>query len=58
MRLFCCDGAGILSQFFNHDAGSCFQCLIATFCLENSHQLLHNDSDFAPFEKELGLQVI
>ena len=33
-------------------------CLIATFCLENSHQLLHNDSDFAPFEQVLGLQVI
>jgi predicted nucleic acid-binding protein len=33
-------------------------CLIASFCLENSHQLLHNDSDFLPFEQALGLQVI
>lgn len=33
-------------------------CLIATYCLENSHQLLHNDGDFAPFEQVLGLQVI
>jgi predicted nucleic acid-binding protein len=33
-------------------------CLIATYCLENGHTLLHNDSDFGPFEKELGLQVI
>lgn len=33
-------------------------CLIATYCLENGHQLLHNDSDFTPFEQALGLQVI
>ena len=33
-------------------------CLIATYCLENRHALLHNDSDFEPFEKELGLQVV
>ncbi len=33
-------------------------CLIATFCLENDHQLLHNDGDFTPFEQVLGLQVI
>ena len=31
---------------------------IATFCLENGHQLLHNDSDFDPFEKHLGLSVV
>jgi hypothetical protein len=34
------------------------ECLIATFCLENDHQLLHNDSDFAPFEQVFGLQAI
>jgi hypothetical protein len=33
-------------------------CLIATFCIEQAHQLLHNDSDFTPFETHLGLQVI
>jgi predicted nucleic acid-binding protein len=33
-------------------------CLIATFCLETNHQLLHRDSDFDPFEKMLGLQVV
>jgi len=33
-------------------------CWIATFCLENGHVLLHNDSDFNPFEQILGLQVI
>jgi len=33
-------------------------CLIATFCLETGHSLLHRDRDFDPFEKYLGLQVI
>ena len=33
-------------------------CWIATFCLLNDHTLLHNDSDFQPFEKHLGLRVI
>ena|ERR1700686_3817218 len=33
-------------------------CLIATFCLQAGHELLHRDRDFDPFEKELGLQVI
>jgi predicted nucleic acid-binding protein len=32
--------------------------LIATFCIENDHQLLHNDSDFDGYEKHLGLRVI
>jgi hypothetical protein len=33
-------------------------CLIATFCLQNGHTLLHNDRDFEPFEAVLGLRVI
>lgn len=33
-------------------------CLIATFCLEHSHALLHNDRDFDPFEEFLNLQVV
>lgn len=33
-------------------------CWIATFCLLNRHALLHNDSDFDPFEAFLSLQVI
>jgi len=33
-------------------------CLIATFCLQNRHILLHSDKDFEPFEKLLGLQVV
>jgi len=33
-------------------------CLIATFCLEHSHTLLHRDRDFDPIEDVLGLQVV
>lgn len=33
-------------------------CLIATFCLEAGHTLLHRDRDFDVFEKALPLQVI
>ena len=33
-------------------------CMIATFCLQARHQLLHRDRDFDCFEKALGLQVV
>lgn len=33
-------------------------CLIATFCLEARHELLHRDRDFDSFEKVLGLRVV
>lgn len=33
-------------------------CLIATFCILNDHVLLHADSDFDHFERELGLKVL
>lgn len=33
-------------------------CLIATFCIENHHHLLHRDRDFDVFEKRLGLRVV
>ena len=33
-------------------------CLIATFCIEGGHLLLHRDGDFDVFERWLGLQVI
>jgi predicted nucleic acid-binding protein len=33
-------------------------CLIATFCIREGHQLLHCDRDFDPFEERLGLQVV
>lgn len=33
-------------------------CLIATFCLQGQHELLHRDRDFDCFEKVLGLRVV
>jgi predicted nucleic acid-binding protein len=33
-------------------------CLIATYCLENGHVLLHSDADFDAFEQHLGLVVV
>lgn len=32
--------------------------LIATFCIEGGHALLHRDRDFDPFEKHLELLVV
>jgi predicted nucleic acid-binding protein len=31
--------------------------LIATYCIENDHELLHNDNDFDGYEKHLSLRV-
>ena len=31
--------------------------VIATFCIEGGHQLLHHDRDFNPLAERLGLQV-
>jgi predicted nucleic acid-binding protein len=31
--------------------------IIATFCIENDFDLLHNDCDFDPMERLLGLRV-
>lgn len=31
--------------------------LIATFCIENRHSLLHSDRDFDPIEVHLGLET-
>jgi predicted nucleic acid-binding protein len=33
-------------------------CLIATFCIDQNHALLHHDRDFDAFEELLGLQVV
>ena len=33
-------------------------CIIATFCIESGHKLLHRDSDFDAFELHLGLKVL
>ncbi len=32
--------------------------LIATYCIRHGHSLLHNDRDFDPFEKHLGLRTV
>ncbi len=32
--------------------------IIGTFCIENNIYLLHNDRDFLPMEKHLGLKVV
>jgi predicted nucleic acid-binding protein len=33
-------------------------CFIATYCIDQSHELLHADRDFDPFEANLGLMAI
>ena len=37
---------------------STVDCLVATFCIVEGHRLLHRDSDFEPFERNLGLKVL
>jgi predicted nucleic acid-binding protein len=37
---------------------STIDCLIATFCIEEGHRLLHHDSDFDYFKQHLGLVVV
>ncbi|HET9700893.1 MAG TPA: PIN domain nuclease [Burkholderiales bacterium] len=37
---------------------STIDCLIATFCIDEGVPLLHDDRDFDPFEKHLGLRVV
>jgi predicted nucleic acid-binding protein len=32
--------------------------LIATFCIQEQHTLLHHDRDFDPFEEFMGLSVV
>ena len=33
-------------------------CWIATFCLQEGHELPHRDRDFDPFESELRLRAV
>lgn len=33
-------------------------CLIATYCIRENHDLLHHDRDYDAYEKYLGLRVI
>lgn len=37
---------------------STIDCLIATFCIQQNHSLLHSDRDFDAFETHLRLDVI
>ncbi len=37
---------------------STVDCLIATFCIESGHELLHCDSDYDSFERHLNLTVL
>lgn len=37
---------------------STIDCLIATYCIENHIALLHNDRDFGPMQRHLGLRVV
>lgn len=32
--------------------------IIGTFCIEHRHTLLHDDRDFDPMQKHLGLEVV
>jgi predicted nucleic acid-binding protein len=32
--------------------------IIATFCIQSGHELLHHDRDFDHFERHLGLKVL
>jgi predicted nucleic acid-binding protein len=41
-----------------HTVRKTIDCLIATFCLQAGHELLHRDRDYEPFEAVLGLRVI
>ena len=41
-----------------HTIRTTIDCLIATFCIEGGHELLHRDRDFEPFETLLGLRVV
>jgi predicted nucleic acid-binding protein len=36
---------------------STIDCLIATFCIEEGHELLHHDCDFEFFRRHLGLRI-
>jgi hypothetical protein len=41
-----------------HTVRKTIDCVIATFCIEGGHSLLHRDRDFDVFEDFLGLRVI
>lgn len=40
-----------------HTVRSAIDCIIATYCIQEGHSLLHRDRDYEPFEAYLGLRV-
>jgi predicted nucleic acid-binding protein len=66
LEVFGCVGAGIaIASAGNYRAlrargitvRKTIDCLIATFCIRNGHELLHDDRDYAPFARFLGLRL-
>jgi predicted nucleic acid-binding protein len=41
-----------------HTPRKTIDCLVATFCMEAGHELLHRDRDFDVFERMLDLKVV
>lgn len=41
-----------------HTVRKTIDCLIATFCIQNGHSLLHRDRDYDHFETNLALAVV
>lgn len=41
-----------------HTVRGTIDCITATFCIREGHTLLHNDRDFVPFERYLGLKAV
>lgn len=41
-----------------HTIRKTIDCLIATFCIQSGHSLLHRDRDYEQFEKNLALVVV
>jgi predicted nucleic acid-binding protein len=41
-----------------HTVRKTIDCLIATFCLEAGHELLHRERDFDAFEQVLGMRAV
>jgi len=37
---------------------STVDCLVATYCIEAGHELLHSDRDYDAFEQHLGLRTV
>lgn len=47
----------LLDDELEHSRITTGDIIIATFCIDNGYQLIHNNRDFDPMERILGLQV-